>query len=293
MIAVIVINFKSDVRTIDFIKNETVRIGLPHKVIVINNGSTPESDDNLSEALGARIVMPDEHCDGDSDCYIISNLQNSGFAKGNNIGARFAVDCLGAEYLLFSNNDIRFLDDRIVETLVEKLDTCPTAGIVGPRVVGLDGKLQSPEPFMTFWDRHVWMYLCTPFYSKQAKARRFQFDYSEKAKEGFHYKLMGSFFMTRSQDFVHCGMMDEHTFLYCEEPILTERMKRIGLQPYYCPFVSVLHDHGVIISSYFNSSSQKKIQFESECYYYRTYRNTPWYQILIGRFVNQLVRLLK
>lgn len=293
MIAVIVINYKSDSRTIDFVRNETVRINMPHKVVIVNNGATPESNSCLADSLNAQIVLPNEQCDCTGDCFVISNPQNSGFAIGNNIGAKFAIDCLGVGYLLFSNNDIRFLDEMLVEKLVEKLDENATAGIIGPRIVGNDGKLQSPEPFMSFWDRHIWMYLCTPFYSKRKKVERFRMDYPETALEGFHYKLMGAFFIVRSCDFVNCGMMDEHTFLYSEEPILTERMKKIGLRPYYCPSVSVLHDHGKTISSNFSTSKQKDMQFESECYYYKTYVGVPRYEIFIGKLVHKVVGLLK
>lgn len=293
MIAVIVINYKSQTRTVEFVRNETAKISLPHKVVIVNNGATPESDGYMAVSLNAQVVRPGESFDKKCDCFIISNPENSGFAKGNNIGACFARDSFGADYFLFSNNDIKFLDDRLVDTLVEKLDSTLQAGMIGPRVIGPDGKLQSPEPYMSFWDRHIWMYLCTPFMSKSKKACRFHFDYSETAREGFHYKLMGSFFMVRCQDYFNCGMMDEHTFLYCEEPILTERMKSIGLKPYYCPSVSVLHDHGSTISTHFSSARQKDMLFESECYYYRTYCKTSGFQIWLGKLVHKIIRLSK
>lgn len=292
MLAVIVINYKSESRTIAFVKEELARISIPHKVIVVNNGASSESDGMLVDALDAQIAREDGSCDISGDCFVISSQTNRGFAGGNNIGATFAVDRLGAEYILFSNNDIRFLDEDVVERLVDKLDLTPSAGMIGPRVVGIDGKLQSPEPFMSFWDRRVWMYVSTLFLSKEEKAKRFSFNYSEHAQEGFHYKLMGSFFLVRSCDFLSCGMMDENTFLYCEEPILTERMKKIGLQPYYYPSVSVLHDHGATVKKNISRIKQNDILFKSECYYYKTYLNTPWYEILVGRVVHGLVRLL-
>ena len=76
---------------------------------------------------------------------------------------------------------------------------------------------------------------------------------------------MGSFFMVRAADFERCGMMDEGTFLYSEEPILTERMASIGLRPYYCPAVSVLHEHGATISQAYNRKKQDSLQRTSFC----------------------------
>jgi len=293
MLAVIVVNFKSEKRTIEFVKNEVRKISVPHKVVIVNNGATIDSDNGMSIALQAQIVKVGEICREAHSCYIISNSENSGFAKGNNIGAIFAMETFSPQYLLFSNNDIRFIDICVVERLVKKLQCTPSAGMIGPKIIGLDGKLQSPEPFVSFWDRHIWMYLCTPFYSKKKKAERFDFDYSEKATEGFHYKLMGSFFIVRSADFDAWGMMDENTFLFSEEPILTERMKKLGLQPYYYPHVAVLHDHGATINNAIEKSKKNAIQFKSECYYYQNYIGVSKYQVLLGKLVEKAVEIFK
>jgi len=292
MVAVIVVNYRSEKRTVEFVKNEVSKISVPHRVVVVNNGASEDSDNDMSAALSAKIVKLGERCDNDNYCYIISNPDNPGFARGNNVGAIFAVETFDPEYLLFSNNDIRFLDDSVVDALIDKMQTVPEAGMIGPKIVGLDGNLQSPEPFMSFWDRHIWMYLCTPFYSKKKKVERFNFDYSEKATEGFHYKLMGSFFIVRSADFEAWGMMDENTFLFSEEPILTERMKKLGLQPYYYPHVAVLHDHGATVKNTLGSFKKKEIQFASECYYYKNYIGVSEIQIFLGTIVREVMKAM-
>lgn len=278
MLAVIVVSYRSNQQTADFVQNELSDITMPHKVVIVNNGAIPSDNASLSGSIG------DNH-----NVYVIDNPENSGFAKGNNIGARFAIDVLKADKLLFSNNDIKLLDKEVVSKMSALLDTVPEAGIVGPKVVGLDGHLQSPEPYMSFAKRHIWMYLCTPFISKARKKKIFGFDYSETAEEGFHYKLMGSFFMVRSCDFIKCSMMDEGTFLYSEEPILTERMSSIGLKPYYLPTASVLHEHSKTISSTFDSRKQDELQFESEVYYYTKYKGVGKMQVLIARMIRKFL----
>ena len=59
--------------------------------------------------------------------------------------------------------------------------------------------------------------------SLKRKQMRFNLNYAQNAQEGYHYKVMGSFFMLRAKDFFDCGEMDPHTFLFAEETILTER----------------------------------------------------------------------
>ena len=297
MLAVIIVNYKSSILACNYIKKNRLlkNVSIPICIIIVDNASTIESVDELKKGLKVSVFNRDFEVieKRESSVYLICNSENSGFAKGNNIGARFAIDVLNCDYLLFSNNDIEFIDDNVIEALYEKLSNTPEIGIIGPKVVGLNGELQSPEPYMSFWDRNVWMYLSTPFYSKEKKRQRFQLDYARDAKEGFHYKLMGSFFMVRSKDFKECGMMDEHTFLYAEEPILTERMLKIGLQPYYYPQVAVLHNHGATTKKHFKNSQIERIKFESECYYYRTYKKTPLVEIFIGRLLRYLLNIIK
>lgn len=293
MLAVVVINYRSDSRTIGFVKNEITRISIPHKVIIVNNGASSESDVRLADSLNGQIVKKDKECDYSKDLYVISSLENLGFARGNNLGAKFAIDCFGVNYILFTNNDIHFLDEGIVEKMRDKLEEMPEAGFLGPKIIGLKGECQSPEPYMSFWDRHIWMYLSTPFMSKERKAERFKFHYSEQAREGFHYKLMGSFFMVKAKAFEECGMMDEATFLYAEEPILTERMAAIGMKPYYYPSVSVLHEHGVTTNAMIKKKRLNKLQFKSECYYYQHYKHTPALLISVGKIINVLISIVK
>lgn len=295
MLAIVIVSYKSNKRTASYILQELPKIKMPNKVVVVNNGAGEGESEELAAAVGGYVyrVGDSVHFSDDIKYFVIDNPENSGYARGNNIGARFAIDSLGAELILFTNNDIRFLDNDVADRLATVLETVPQAGIAGPRIVGMDGRLQSPEPYISFARRHIWMYLCTPFLSKEAKARRFLFNYSETAEEGFHYKLMGSFFMVRAADFERCGMMDEGTFLYSEEPILTERMASIGLRPYYCPAVSVLHEHGATISQAYNRKKQDSLQFESEVYYYRKYKSVSYIQVLVARLIRKFLYLLK
>lgn len=294
MLAIIIVSYKSNEQTVKYVQKISGNVSLPHKIVVVNNGAMPGDSEDLAACIRAELCSVDATCDdAHPQAFVIDNPENSGFAKGNNIGARFAIDSLHADKLLFSNNDIRLLDEDVVDKMATVLDNISEAGIVGPKIVGLDGRLQSPEPYMSFAQRHIWMYLCTPFISKERKRELFAFDYAENAAEGFHYKLMGSFFMVRSIDFANCGMMDEGTFLYSEEPILTERMASIGLKPYYLPSVSVLHEHSKTISRTLDSRKQDALQFESEVYYYRKYKAVGRLQVLIARLIRSFLYIAK
>ena len=169
----------------------------------------------------------------------------------------------------------------------------PQAGAIGPKVIGLDGNLQSPEPFIPFWKRHVALYWSNLFMSKSRKAKVFGDDYARTAAEGWHYRVSGSFFMVRASDWKACGGMDPNTFLYSEEMILSERLKKEGKGVYYYPEVAVIHEHGTTTRKYYDEYRIRMMKFRSECYYYRTYIGTPSWQIAVARFTYFLKRLFR
>lgn len=288
---IIVINYRQEELTIQFVKNELSKIQLPHKTVIVNNSATTESNGFLCKELDAVLVENNSHkIDAEKAIFVLPSADNLGFAKGNNLGAEFCEKWFLPKYILFTNNDIRLKNDDVAERMIKKLEEHPDAGIIGPRVVGLDGKLQSPFPYTSYWKRHIWMYWSTLFYSAEKKKKVFQFDYQERAQEGFHYYVMGSFFIVRADDFYKCGMFDPHTFLYAEEPILAERMAVIYKKVYYYPRVEVVHEHGVTTSK-FAKSKRADWQLKSEYYYYRTYKHTSSFLILIGRITCVFMRL--
>lgn len=276
-IGIVIVNYRNDEQTEAFIREDVSRISTPFRLVVVDNGATEEE----ARALEARIGYP-----------VLAHA-NDGFAVGNNTGIAYLTERYQLDYLLFTNTDIHIPEPGAVEALVRKMEENPRIGIIGPEVVGLDGERQSPEPYMGLWDRFVWMYLSTPFLSKEKKRRRFALDYPSKAEEGFHYKVMGSFFLCRTKDLLAVGNFDPHTFLYAEEPILSERMAGIGQGVYFLPSVQVVHEHGSTIKSHYSQRQQALHRFESEAYYYRTYKHYSRFSIALVRWLYRMILLFK
>ena len=293
MLAIIIINFKNEQKTINYIKQEICKITVPYKIVIVNNGATQQSNEILSTSLHATIIHKIDKYSNQNNCYIISCTENLGFAKGNNIGAKFAYQQFSPDFFLFTNNDIIIKDKDVITKLIYKIQNNNNIGIIGPKVIGIDGRLQSPEPFFSFWDNYIWVYLSTFFYSAKKKRERFKMDYAENAKEGFHYKLMGSFFIVKVEDFFACGMMDPNTFLYNEEAILSERMKKINKYAYYYPEVAVVHEHGNTIKKFNSRKRLRDLKFASACYYYKTYIGTSNLTIFIGKIIKYFLNLLR
>ena len=294
MLAIIIVNFKNEDKTISYIQNEIVKVDVPNIVVIVNNSATSESDNTLTTGLQSELVIDITKNPAKNSRFVVSHPENLGYAKGNNLGVEFAIKHFDITHILITNNDIRFISNNVVKSLINKLDSLNNIAIIGPKVIGLDGKNQSPEPYVPFWNRYIWMYWITPFLPSNKKVKLFKLDYSQLATEGVHYKVMGSFFIIKKSDFVSCGMMDTNTFLYGEEVILSERLNAIGKKVYYFPDVTVLHEHGQTISNHLDAKRRKLNQFLSESYYYSTYRKVSNLSILIGKFsLNCYIKMKK
>jgi GT2 family glycosyltransferase len=276
MVGIVIVSYRSDDLTVRFVREDLSRISVPYRVVVVDNGETGSSA--LQEKLPEVTVLVSE---------------NRGYASACNLGAEWLRDQVHPESVLFCNNDLRFQSDRVVETLCETLSAHPEVGAIGPCIVGPDGRRQSPEPYRGLWNRYVWMYVLTPFLSRDRKTRKFQLDYAEKASEGYHYKLMGSFLMVRAEAFFEAGCFDEQTFLYAEEPILSERLSRIGKRCWFCPSVTVVHDHGAVIGSSFKRTETDWMQFRSMAYYSGRYRGYPAWEISLVRMLYRLIQVVR
>lgn len=292
-VAVIIVNYKTQNETIRFVRSELSKLDDDYSVVVVNNSATDESNRELVEGMEAILV---EDCISgfpSKGRFVIPSTENLGFAQGNNLAAKFARDVLNVDYMLFSNNDIVIQQRDSVQAMVAALEKNESIGIIGPKIIGLQGECQSPEPYVKFWDRYVWMYLSTLFMKKEKKIKRFSLDYSKNAEEGFHYRVMGSFFMVRTSDYFMVGGMDPNTFLYAEEVILSERFRKLGKGVYYFPSVCVVHAHGATTKKTIGIQGINKYRLESECYYYHKYMGEPKWKIWLGALFYRILNLVK
>ena len=275
MLGVVIVNYRNYDLAESFLKCTLPKLGVPYRAVVVDNGATPEESARLQEETGVHVIP---HA-------------NEGFAVGNNVGIEWLSSFPDVDTILFSNTDIEIPEEAVMIPLLDRLSNDPGIGIIAPDVVGLDGKRQSPEPYIPLWDKYVWVYLETPFLSAERKEERFYFHYAEQAGEGFHYKLMGSFFLCRKQDLEEIGGFDPNTFLFGEEAILTERMKTIGKRPFFLPSVKVIHHHGATVSSHFSKRRVALERFRSEAYYYRRYRGYSRVSIALAGLLFRFISL--
>lgn len=294
MIALVLVSYKNSCQVRKYLDANRNFFPSQSKIIIVDNESSPQSVAEIVDGLSCFVVGKNDVVKiNEHSLFVLPSDTNLGFARANNLAAEFVMNNFKCKYIVFSNTDIQLQADSAITQMVSTLEINNSIGIIGPNVIGIDGVRQSPHPYQNFVNRYILMFWITPFVSAAFKRRLFQLNYSDTAQEGFHYRVMGSFFACRIDDYFNCGMMDSNTFLYAEEMILSERMSRIGKHTYFMPHATVIHEHGTTISKYFNQVRQQLLRFESESYYYQKYRGVSRFTIQIGYISIRLYLFMK
>lgn len=170
----------------------------------------------------------------------IFNSRNLGFGAGHNISLRKIIN--ESKYHLVLNPDVYF-DINVLRTLYDYMENDPQIGLVMPKVLYPDGRLQP-----------VCKLLPSP---KTLIVRRFlNFLTSTLEKENYRYELhlsgydriidapflSGCFMFLRTEALRIVGLFDERFFLYTEDTDLSRRIHKHFRTVFY-PSVSIYHYH--------------------------------------------------
>jgi GT2 family glycosyltransferase len=121
IVAIIVLNWNQCDLTIDCLASLRA-LDYPSsrlQIIVVDNGSV----DGTAQTVRARFP----------EITVLENAENLGFAEGNNVGIRYAMQG-PAEFIMLLNNDT-IVDKSAVRDLVAVIHEQPRVGIVGPKML--------------------------------------------------------------------------------------------------------------------------------------------------------------
>ncbi|AVK50120.1 hypothetical protein AXY43_20180 [Clostridium sp. MF28] len=227
-----------------------------YKIIVVDNASPNNSWSNLKTKYGS-----------DEDIYLINSETNLGFAKGNNLGFRYAKNELAAKYIVLLNSDILILSENIFEQ-INKIYESSHAGVVGPLIMSGDGRYTSnPSRFSPLTikdvDEFIKDYSIRKFYLSKKwigkiievsyinylriKRRLFNKNNSESIDPKKYFDVLenvilhGCFLIFTPQYITKFDGLDPDTFMYCEEDIMYYRCFKEGIKMLYYPEIKVYH----------------------------------------------------
>ena len=260
----IIVDYKSMDKTFEYIKHCIDKIAdLEHFVIVDNASDKP---------FGPKAVQV-----ADKEVFVVSSGENSGYAKGNNLGAKAAKEIWNDDYYIFSNNDLRFDKPFSTDDLIRPFSENEDVSVVGPKVIGIEGEDQNPLPDLT-WKQMLFGHFLSLLPPKgMVKAKEI------KNQSGRTTAVVGAFMCVKAEDFWSVGGFDENTFLFCEEAILAKRLEKIGKYMYYNDSVEIIHEHGTTVKNTIGIINSLKTDFNSRYYYAKEYCNANGFWLLLSK----------
>jgi len=194
------------------------------KIYLIDNSQTDE----------LRDIWLDDRIE-----YIFNN-SNIGFGSGHNLAIKKALKT--SKYHLILNPDI-YYECGVAETLINYLETNVDIGLVTPKVIYPDGKLQYltkliPSPLDFFLRRII------PFKGLKEKwTKKFELRFTDYDTIIEAPYLSGCFMIFRTDVLRIIDGFDENIFLHMEDLDITRRIWNAGYKTIFYPKVFVIHEH--------------------------------------------------
>jgi hypothetical protein len=199
-----------------------------YEIIVADNGSTDGTLELLAE--------------GYPNVRLLAIGRNIGFCPAGNLAAREAA----GRFLLFLNDDILVRDDAIAR-LVEWMDAHPGAGMIGSRLLNLDGTDQFssgrtyPSPVNALFGRKS---VLTRLFPNAHWARKYLLSDRVNSTEPYPVDwVSAAAMMVRREAFEKSGGLAED-FYYFHEMVICSRCQKAGYTVWLHPQSKIVHYEG-------------------------------------------------
>lgn len=211
-------------------------------VIVVDNASPNKTGELVKKQIE---FLP--------DFYYIHNEENLGFARGNNVGFKYAKNELKANFIILMNNDA-VIESTNFFTLVEQDYSNEKFAVLGPNIRTPSGKEQNPLRVkmlhgfrLKLTIAYLWLDLfasilfISPIFSALFKKVPRRMAKQERSATN-NVQLHGSFLIFSSEYIEKFDGLDDKTFMYCEEEFLFARCVFNNLKMRFTPAIRILHN---------------------------------------------------
>lgn len=199
-----------------------------YEIVVVDNSSTDSSYEKLKK----------EFCEYN----IIKCNENLGYANGNNIGIKYALE-KGADYVCILNNDV-VVENNFLTKIIKIMEESKDIGLAGPCICNYEDKniIQAMGANINLYSGLT-----------QGKYKGYRYNDIPHRDALVDY-LGGACFVCRKEVFEKIGLIPENYFLFFEE---TEFCYKAGKKGYklLCVYESKIYHKGSSTISKYNGLS--------------------------------------
>ncbi len=204
-VSVIIVAYNAADYLTKCVESVNAQVGVTCEAIVVDNGST----DNTAAVLKGL------------KCRVVYTEKNVGFGPGNNLGSSVS----SGRYVHLLNADAWLMGNNALAELCHQMDANPKWGMVGTKVLSLDGTIQA---------------LPDTEYPAQRHVHR---DFSKLP--GKIAWLLGASMFVRREVYEKLGGFDPAFYpIYSEETDFCLRVRELGYEINYLPDVAITHVGG-------------------------------------------------
>lgn len=255
-------NWEDTVRCVESIWKNPPQVS--YQILLVDNASTVPMSGKMEKIVSCKQIL------------LIKNKENRGYNGGNNVGIKKALE-LGCQGILLTNNDVCFTQGSIQE-LWEYARNHPDVGIVGPKIVDGEGKVQRSNLCRRTGMKEKYL-VRTRLNAVFRKSHHTYFGFDRDYDSTFPvYAVLGCCLLLTRKCAKAVAPFDEYPFLYEEELILGIQMEEQGFQTVY---------HGKAVIEHLHGGSTRRVKafsyahnIRSEIYYCRKYLKMGKWQIL-------------
>lgn len=244
----VILHYNALSDTIECIDSIKKCVGADCAIVVVDNKSP--------NGTGAEL---EERYKGDAQVTVILNEKNEGFARGNNVGFRYAKENQNPDFIVMLNNDTLILQNDFA-ALVEKEYAQTQFAVLGP-VIQTPHKPYSSNPGPSKLPSEKWfrkyvlknkvklvlnyMFGLDLFYEwlvrKVFGEKDKKFDESLLAHRAENVVLHGSCLIFSKDYISKFEGLNDRTFLYQEERLLFLRLQQNHLKSVFSPNIEIFH----------------------------------------------------
>lgn len=200
LVYIVVLNYNGYKDTIECLKSLSKINYKNYKIVVVDNCSTDNSVENIKNYIVDNV-------------YLLESNENLGFAGGNNIGIKFALEN-DAEYILLLNNDI-IVDKDFLSNMIDGFKNNFDVGMISPKIYYYDNK----KLINSFGARKS-LYGTIKNIGQNCK------DCEKFSEDLFVDYIMGCCMLIKSDVIKKVGLLEEKYFMYLEESDYCEKVNK-------------------------------------------------------------------
>lgn len=266
-ISFVILHYNALSDTIECIDSIKKCVGKECGIVVVDNKSP--------NGTGADL---DAKYKDDSQVTVILNPENEGFARGNNVGFKYAKDFQNPDFIVMLNNDTLILQDDFALRVQREYEISKFA-VLGP-IIQTPSKPYSSNPGPTKLPSENW-------YKKYVRKVTFKlylnylgldavyewilrkilgkkdkhFDETLLERRAENVLLHGSFLIFSKDYISKFDGLNPRTFLYHEERLLFLRLLQNGMKSVFSPEIQIYHKEDAATKTVAKGKLKRRFQY--------------------------------